>query len=201
MPRPCSRRLARRRRAARRSLGARRLPCSSRTLRRRATARARVCLSGERSLRGRAVTLALQSSANGVRSRARYFASWTPALGEIALGLAACARRSSLFGRELHSGAARLRQADGNGLLRRPRAVLALANVVHLFAHELAGLRRRRLSLARILVRALDRFSFRHPSPPDQCRESRGRAVPFATGRRAPLRSGHCGITRTTATE
>src|SRR5262245_54378775 len=36
------------------------------------------------------------------------------------------------------AGAARLRQADRNGLLRALRAVLAAADVVHLFLDELA---------------------------------------------------------------
>src|SRR5262245_7577914 len=55
-----------------------------------------------------------------------------------------------------------LRQADRDRLLRGPRAVLALANVMDLLADELAGLSGRRLALAPGLARALERFLLRH---------------------------------------
>ena len=55
-----------------------------------------------------------------------------------AFGSRRCARRRT---RQLHARTSRFRQADGNGLLRRSRAVFALADVVDLFANELARLR------------------------------------------------------------
>jgi hypothetical protein len=42
-----------------------------------------------------------------------------------------------------HTCAARLRETDRDGLRHRARAVLPCADVVDLFAHELASLRRR----------------------------------------------------------
>src|SRR3972149_1336586 len=63
--------------------------------------------------------------------------------------------------RQLHAGAARLRQADRDGLLRGPGAVLAFANVVHLFTHELAGFCRWRLALALVAAGPLQGVSLR----------------------------------------
>ena len=57
--------------------------------------------------------------------------------------------------REFHAGAARLGEPDGDGLLRGARAVLALAHVVNLLAHELSRLRGRRLALGLVLASAL----------------------------------------------
>src|SRR2546421_6659555 len=69
---------------------------------------------------------------------------------------------------EPHAGAPRLGQADGDRLLGRARAVLALPHVLDLLADELAGLRRRRLALPLRLMRSLDRLLLRHrPSPRD----------------------------------
>src|SRR5262245_4202593 len=64
--------------------------------------------------------------------------------------------------RQLHPGAPRLREADRDRLLGRARAVLALADMVDLLAHELAGLGARRLALAGVLAGALDGSFFRH---------------------------------------
>ena len=47
-----------------------------------------------------------------------------------------------------HSCPARLRKANGDGLLRRAHPVLALADVVNLFADEFSGRSRGRLALA-----------------------------------------------------
>ena len=60
----------------------------------------------------------------------------------------------------------RLRQADGDRLLGRAGAVFALADVVHLFAHELARRRGRLLPFGQIVLRLLDRFLGRHRHPP-----------------------------------
>src|SRR5439155_13642288 len=68
--------------------------------------------------------------------------------------------------RDLHAGAPRLRQTDGDRLLCRARAVLPLAHVMDFLAHELAGLGRRRLSLGRVASGPLDRFLLGHAAPP-----------------------------------
>jgi len=60
------------------------------------------------------------------------------------------------------AGAARLGQADGDGLLGRPGAVLAFADVLDLLVYEGAGLRRWRLPLALGLAGFLDGPLFRH---------------------------------------
>jgi hypothetical protein len=74
-------------------------------------------------------------------------------------------RRVAEFLREgglLHSRAASFRQADGNGLLRRSRPVLSLANVIDLLANEFSRLRRRSLSFSFIFSCTPQRFSLRH---------------------------------------
>jgi len=55
--------------------------------------------------------------------------------------------------RQFDSRAARLRQTDCNRLLRRAGAMLALANVLDFFAHELAGRCRRRAPLTQVTSR------------------------------------------------
>ena len=67
-----------------------------------------------------------------------------------------------LAGLGLHAGPARLRQAYGDRLLRGLRAVLALADVVDLLAHVLAGLRARRFSPALGLAGALGGLLLEH---------------------------------------
>src|ERR671931_891893 len=67
---------------------------------------------------------------------------------------------------QLYSRAPRLGEPNGDGLLRRSRTVLPFANVVHLLAHELACLRRRRFPFPRIFMRPFDRFAVRHDSLP-----------------------------------
>src|SRR5262249_35395429 len=53
-------------------------------------------------------------------------------------GRARTGRHATFRRTQRHAGASRLRQPDRDGLLRRARAVLPLANVMHLFANELA---------------------------------------------------------------
>src|SRR4051812_19459092 len=61
------------------------------------------------------------------------------ALARALLGLA-------LLGwRQVDARAPRLGKSDGDGLLRRARAVLAVADFLDFFVHEFAGLRGRRL--------------------------------------------------------
>src|SRR5262249_7575714 len=55
----------------------------------------------------------------------------------------------------------RLGEADRDRLLRRASAVLAFPNVMHLFAHELSGLRRWRLPLGFVFFGRRERFFVR----------------------------------------
>jgi hypothetical protein len=64
--------------------------------------------------------------------------------------------------RQPDAGAARLGKSDCYRLLRGSRAVLSLAYVMNLFAHELARLRGRGFALSLVALRALDGFLFRH---------------------------------------
>src|SRR5687768_5511738 len=63
--------------------------------------------------------------------------------------------------RQLDAGAPRLREADRNRLFRGARAMLALADVMDLFAHELTSLGRRRLALPLVSACPFERFFFR----------------------------------------
>src|SRR5258705_571385 len=57
---------------------------------------------------------------------------------------------------EGHPRAPGLRETDGDRLVGRLGAVLAFADVVHLFTNELAGRRGRPLALAEVFLRALE---------------------------------------------
>src|SRR5438046_10526552 len=70
--------------------------------------------------------------------------------------------RVARWRRHAHAGTARLRESDRDRLFGRPGAVLAFADVVELFTHELAGLRAGRLPLAAVAARALQRLLLRH---------------------------------------
>src|SRR5262245_47460574 len=65
---------------------------------------------------------------------------------------------SFLGWRQLDSGPSRLGEPDGDGLLRGSCPVFALADMVHLLANELAGLRRRRLPFLPILFCTFECF-------------------------------------------
>jgi len=73
----------------------------------------------------------------------------------VLLRLASCGGegRALFWRRQLHTRAPRLQQADRDRLLRVAGAVLAFADVVHLFADEFARLRERRLPFARVASR------------------------------------------------
>src|SRR5262245_47400555 len=90
------------------------------------------------------------------------------ALGVVARGLrpGLLRSRSSSGRRQVHSGAPRLGEPDRDRLLRRPRAMLPFADMLHLFPDELAGLSRRRLALLLVLLRCLHCLLLGHdPSP------------------------------------
>src|SRR6185436_14449317 len=122
-------------------------------------------LTRERLLRRRLVRLALQRFLRGARALRRGLLAGVlqralRALSRLLGGLAFFRRR------QFHAGATRLLQSDGDRLFRAPRAVLAFADVLDLLAHELAGLRGRRLALALVLSRPADGFFLRHGGSP-----------------------------------
>ena len=85
------------------------------------------------------MAFALERSNRGSRTLGRCgFACRFCADGRIALCFpAGCTRYGAFSGRrELHACAPRLREPDGDRLLRGARAMLALADVVHFFADE-----------------------------------------------------------------
>ncbi len=63
---------------------------------------------------------------------------------------------------QLHARSPRFRQSDGDRLLGRSCAMFSFSDVLDLFAHELAGLRRRRFSLGLVASGTFNRFFFRH---------------------------------------
>lgn len=64
--------------------------------------------------------------------------------------------------RQFHSSPARLGQTDGDGLLRRTRAVSAFADMMKFFAHKFARLSGRRFSFAPVFARPFDGGFLRH---------------------------------------
>jgi hypothetical protein len=90
---------------------------------------------------------------------------------KIALGFLAGAggRFTSAWRGQLDTWATRLRESDSNRLFRRGCAMFAFADVMHLLAHEFAGLGAGRLAFTRVLTRTFDGLSFRHKT--SFCRE------------------------------
>src|ERR1043165_6740915 len=82
----------------------------------------------------------------------------------IALGAAARFLRDGSLSRrrQLHTRPPRLGTSDGDGLLGGTRAVFALADVVHFFAHKFPGLRAGSFSRGFVLARSFDGFLFWH---------------------------------------
>src|SRR5207249_12315249 len=94
-----------------------------------------------------------------------------------------------------HPGPPRFRESDRASLLGRPRPVLPLSDVVHLFAAEFGGLGARRLARALVSSGSSDRALFRHlPSPLSEERcPLRSEAAPSwiqSSKRRATWRPG-----------
>ncbi len=133
-----------------------------RTLRRRALTGGGARLSREGLVRSRRVRLALERGFDGaatLRRRRARLASPLPRRVVTRGRLTGAHRRPPRLRRgERHARPPRLRQSDRDRLLRRARAVLALANVIHLLAHELAGRRRRRLARREVLLRLVHRL-------------------------------------------
>src|SRR5206468_5774865 len=88
------------------------------------------------------------------------FISVFGALAGALLGLAFLGRG------EGNAGSPRLRKADGDGLFRRPCAMLAAADLVDLLANELTSLSGGRLALALGLAGFLDGSFLRHVALP-----------------------------------
>jgi hypothetical protein len=112
-----------------------------------AFARAAECLALQREMRSRGTWLTLQRFQGRFRACRRCLV--IPASSSIfqspRCGLASLLASGSFRRRrQIHTRAASLRQPDGDGLLRRSRSMLPFANVIDLFANELARLRRRR---------------------------------------------------------
>jgi hypothetical protein len=130
---------------------------------RRALPRHPFGMARQRLSRSGSATLAFECALHGARTPAgRFSPSRFAAFGEIALGLAFGSRLAALGRWQLHSGPARLRQTDRDRLLRRARAMFALADVLHLLAHKLPCLRRRRQPLPFVFACPFNCFVFWH---------------------------------------
>ena len=129
------------------------------TLRSGATARRRAREPRQRLVRYRTVRCSLQCAPSGARPL-RGRPRCRPATRSAALRFGGLPFRG-----DSHSGAPRLRQSDRDRLLRRCRPVFSFADMVDLFTHEFAGLRRGRFSLRSIATRSLQCFLLRHGSP------------------------------------
>src|SRR5262249_16172376 len=119
-------------------------------------------LPAEGAFRRGAMWLSLQGASDRARS------PWRGALSPTGTRPARVLRalpgpRAPAFGRgKLHPRPPPPREPAGNRLVGRRRAVLAFANVMDLFTHELAGLCRRRLARSPVAPRAPQRFLFWH---------------------------------------
>jgi hypothetical protein len=160
------------------------MPAADATLRRRARARFRglsrllrhrtvsaasrdaASLLGQRQTGRGAMPFALQRASGGLRPfRGRPAAAMAARSVRLCSALASAgAGRAARRRFEGDPRAPRLRQADGNRLFGRARAVLAVANVLHFFAHEFAGLRAWRFALTFVAAGAFQRSFFRHDS-------------------------------------
>src|SRR6187397_934495 len=106
-----------------------------------------------------------QAGARSFRRRRRRFPRLPLAI-VASRGLSRAGGRLSLPRRlELDAGAARFRQTDGDRLLGGTSAMLALTDVLDLFADELTSLRARRFSFPLVLAGAFQRLAFRHLTP------------------------------------
>jgi hypothetical protein len=136
-------------------------------------------LFGKRCMRRRGMSFFFQRRQCRARPLGgRAFRRAATCLGRIARSLFTRALRSgpALRRRQFHPRAPRLREPDGDRLLRRPGAMFAFANMVHLLANELSGLRAGSLSFTRVLSRSIDGSFFRHDA---HSRAIAGPACPF----------------------
>jgi hypothetical protein len=140
---------------------------------RRSTPRSSPCLTRQRLARSSRTTFTLQRAGNragATRCRALRSApcgSRGVRRATLRPGRRTCWRRWQLYPRT-----SCLRQADGNGLLRRARAVLPFANMVYLLANEFAGLRGGRLAGSLILMGSLKCGFLGHNQPSGQLEDA-----------------------------
>jgi hypothetical protein len=126
-------------------------------------------LSRQRAMRGGRASFLLERSCDGARSLGRRLPRTAAAL----LVVASCAFPGPLRGlpfsrrRQVHTSLPRLRQANGDRLLRRTRAVLAFTDVMDLLPHELSRLGRRALAGTLRGPCPFDRGFRRHETPPE----------------------------------
>ena len=128
-----------------------------------ATARRAAGLAGECSMRRSRATLAAQRFRTRFRTTTgdRGAATASP----VGTGCAAPGFLTRVLGRpQIYTCTPCLGQADGDRLLRRARAVFALANVMHLLANKLARLGAGGFALALVAPCPPERGSFRHKS-------------------------------------
>ena len=135
---------------------------------RRSASCRRYCLARQSLPRCNGPALSLQRA--GSRTRSAGSRSFPPSrraacVLRAALRLCLCTRRRT---GELDAGASSLRQADGDGLLGRTRAMFSFTDVMYFLAHELTGLRRGCFSLSVVLSSAFQCCLFRHGAPPYQ---------------------------------
>src|SRR5262249_10479050 len=115
------------------------------SLRSRAPARRASGLRRESLVRRRGTAFMPERLQHGLAAPLRRASRLALSLADLVRDLLAAAAlpRHAAFarGRQVDAGSPRLRQPDRDRLLGRPRAVLALADVMDLLADELAGLR------------------------------------------------------------
>src|SRR5687768_8603092 len=141
--------------AHRRPLGPGGLSGSGGALRGGALPGGSVRVPGQGLVRGGDAGLALQGLGDGPRA----LGGWAPGLGAVPNGIGALCALAGLLRhlalwrrRQVHAGAPGLGEADGDGLLGGPGAVLAFADVMDGFANEFARLGGGGLALAPGLV-------------------------------------------------
>src|SRR5215472_3853740 len=146
-------------------------------------------LAGQRRARRGASSLALHHAPDGTAAlrRRRSWLAPSPPFLVGTRGRGARAPRGLPLGARLerHAGAASLGEADGDRLLGRPRPVLALADVMHLFPNKLAGGRGGTLPLTQIFLCSLQRLLLGHRYLLDLVRGARGSR--WKTCRSSPL--------------
>jgi hypothetical protein len=175
LPLPRRGRLPRRGLPSGRPLRGDRLPGRSLPRHGAATPRGRPRLTRERFVSGRSSRLALQRAFGCRRAPARRLPS-SPSGAEGRDGAPPRLRPYLPLARhtESYPRPSSLAEANRDRLLRRPRAVLAFADMVHLLPNELPGLGARAFPLALVPLRALDRPLLRHLTP----------SLTFASGER-----------------
>ena len=148
------------------ALGAGRRLGGGRALRLAAAARCGMRVRTQGASRGRAVRFAPQRASCRGAAPCAAAPGWRRTVATCVITLRLAARTVGCLatrGRsQLDARTTRLREADGDRLLRRACAVLALANVMNLLPYDFPRLRWWRVAIALVLLGALQRFSIRH---------------------------------------